>query len=66
MTEINECEGMQKMSPLCKWKPSSLVSNTQLLTGALLETSVKHLFLSHVFFSKKGMEQRWDFLCVLD
>lgn len=54
------------MSPLCKWKPSSLVSNTQLLTGALLETSVKHLFLSHVFFSKKGMEQRWDFLCVLD
>lgn len=45
---------MQKMSPPCKWELSSLVSNTQPLTGALLETFVTHLFLSHILSAKKA------------
>lgn len=52
------------MSPPCKWKLCSLVSNTKPLPRALLETFVTHLFFCLLCSSsRKGTEQRWDF-CV--
>lgn len=45
------------MSPPCKWKLSSLVSNNQPLTGALLQTFVTHLFLFHLLSAKKSQNK---------